>query len=88
MFIFPFKNYKFQKYSKKLGLREASYKNWNNPALPFTPFDATNKILLCEKWIKSLENHQVLYILARENIITRIKSYLKMGRIWEIMIRS
>lgn len=84
MFIFPFKNYKFQKYSKKLGLREASYKNWNNPALPFTPFDATNKILLCEKWIKSLE--KVLYILARENIITRIKSYLKMGRIWEIMI--
>lgn len=88
MFIFPFKNYKFQKYSKKVGLREASYKNWNNPALPFTPFDATNKILLCEKWIKSLENHQVLYILARENIITRIKSYLKMGRTWEIMIRS
>lgn len=74
MFIFPFKNYKFQKYSKKLGLRETSYKNWNNPALPFTPFDATNKILLCEKWIKSLENHQVLYILARENIITRIKA--------------
>lgn len=86
MFIFPFKNYKFQKYSKKLGLREAFYKNWNNPALPFTPFNATNKILLCEKWIKSLE--KVLYILARENIITRIKSYLKMGRIWEIMIRS
>lgn len=87
MFIFPFKNYNFQKYSKKLGLREASYKNWNNPALPFTPFDATNKILLCEKWIKSLENYQVLYILARENIITRIKACLKMGRIWEIMIR-